>query len=71
MTKIQTTLGLARPLDEAALKAISAATSIYGIHYVRLTPAMDRITVEYDASRLLPAQVPSALVRAGIPVLPE
>jgi hypothetical protein len=31
---------------------------------------MDGITVEYDATRLRPAEVESALAGAGIPVVP-
>jgi len=68
MTKVQTTLALTKPLDDAALKAISNATAIYGIHYVRLAPSLDKVTVEYDASRLRAAHVLGALVKAGIPV---
>lgn len=68
MTKVQMHFELTRPLDNSTMDAISKATSIYGIHYVRLAPALDKITVEYDASRLLPAQVPAALYRSGIPV---
>lgn len=68
MTKVQTSLDLVRPLDDPALDAISRATSIYGIQSVKLAPALDRIVVEYDASRLKPEHVPAALVRAGVPV---
>jgi hypothetical protein len=68
MTKVQTVFELTRPLDDAAMEAISRATGIYGIHYVRLAPTLDRVTVEYDASRLLPEHVPASLVRAGVPV---
>lgn len=67
MTKVQMNFELTRPLDETTMDAISKATSIYGIHYVKLAPALDKITVEYDASRLKPEHVPAALSRAGIP----
>jgi hypothetical protein len=68
MTKVQATFDLTRPLDDAALDAISKATSIYGIHYVKISPSADRVTVEYDATRLKREHVPAALIRTGIPV---
>ncbi len=68
MTKVQTQFELTRPLDDAIMNALSKATSIYGIHYVKLSPSLDKLTVEYDASRLLPAHVPATLYRIGIPV---
>jgi hypothetical protein len=48
---------------------ISDAYSIYGIQKIQVTPAMDGLNVEYDATRLRPAEVESALAHAGIPVL--
>lgn len=68
MTKVQATYELTRPLDDAALDGVSKATSIYGIYYVKLSPSLDRVTVEYDATRLKPEHVPAALHRIGIPV---
>lgn len=50
------------------MKRIADAHSIYGIQHVTLAPSMDRITVEYDATRLRPAEVDAALANAGIPV---
>jgi hypothetical protein len=49
---------------------ISDAYSIYGIQKIQVTPAMDGLNVEYDATRLRPAEVESALAHAGIPVQP-
>ena len=68
MTKVQIRFLLSKPLDETLLQRISDAHSIYGIQRVRLSPAMDAITVEYDATRLRPAEVESALAGAGIAV---
>jgi hypothetical protein len=68
MTKVHMKFELTRPLDDTVMEAISRATSIYGIHYVKLAPSLDQITVEYDASRLLPEHVPATLYRNGIPV---
>ena len=68
MTKVQITFRLQRPLTDAQMPRIAEAHSIYGIHRVTLAPSMESITVEYDATRLRPAEVESALAAAGIPV---
>ena len=56
------------PLDDILLARISDAHAFYGIHKVTLAPSMDQMMVEYDASRLKPAEVESALAGAGIAV---
>ena len=71
MTKVQTQLRLARPLDEALLARIAGASSIYGIQKIRVDPSLDRLMVEYDATRLRPAEVQAALAHAGIAVAPK
>jgi hypothetical protein len=38
---------------------------------VKLNPALDGLMVEYDASRLRPAEVEAALAGAGISVEPR
>ena len=68
MTKVQMRFRLLKPLDEAQLARLSDAHSLYGILRVKLTPSLDGLTVEYDATRLRPAEVESALAGAGIPV---
>jgi hypothetical protein len=68
MTKVQIRFGLQHPLDETLLSRISDAYSIYGIQKIQVAPTMDHLTVEYDATRLRPAEVESALTRHGIPV---
>jgi hypothetical protein len=70
MTKVQIRFRLQRALDEASMARIADAHTIYGIQRVKLAPSLDGITVEYDASRLGPADVESALTGAGIPVEP-
>jgi copper chaperone CopZ len=67
MTKVEAEFQLSRSLDASLLECISAAHSLYGMYRVRLSPDMRKVLVEYDASRLTPAQVESALHRAGIP----
>jgi hypothetical protein len=70
MTKVQLRFRLQKPLDETALSRISDVYSIYGIQRIQVTPKMDGLTVEYDATRLRPAEVESALGSAGISVEP-
>ena len=59
---------LPKPLDDAQLQRLGDANAFYGIQWIRLNPAMDGLTVEYDATRLRPAEVESALAGAGIAV---
>ena len=68
MTKVQIRFRLSQPLDDTLLQRLSDAHSVYGIQRIRLSPTMDSVTVEYDATRLRPAEVESALAGAGIAV---
>ena len=70
MTKVQIHFRLQRPLDNAMLARIEAVNALYGIQRVRVAPSMDSLTVDYDATRLRPAEVESALAAAGIPIAP-
>ena len=70
MTKVQIRFHLQRPLDESLLARISDTYSIYGFLRVQVSPSLDSLSVEYDATRLTPAEVESALVGVGIPVEP-
>jgi allophanate hydrolase subunit 1 len=71
MTQVQIHFRLQKPLDREMLMAIERVNVLYGIQRVRLAPSMDRLTVDYDATRLRPAEVESALAAAGIPIAPE
>lgn len=68
MTKVTVQYGLARPIQDDDAQAIADAHSVYGIARVKLTPALDQITVDYDASRLSPREVEAALIRVGLPI---
>ncbi|MBV9508512.1 MAG: hypothetical protein JO323_26285 [Acidobacteriia bacterium] len=70
MTKVQVHFRLQKPLDDKQLSRISDAYAIYGIQRIQVAPTLDRLTVEYDATRLRPAEVESALASAGIPIQP-
>jgi len=59
---------LRQPLNDAAMAKLSDASAIYGIQKVKL--GADSLMVEYDATRMRPAEVEAALAQAGIAVEP-
>lgn len=67
MTKVQIHLGLERPLDDAMMARISGANTIYGIDSIKIMPSLKEIQVEYDATRLKPADIEKVLAQEGIP----
>ncbi len=71
MTKVQIRFRLQKPLDDVMLNRLSDTTALYGIQKIKVDPSLDRLMVEYDATRLRPAEVESALAGAGIPVQSE
>ena len=68
MTKVQIDFQLRHALDDVLMKRISDAYAIYGIQKIKLAVSANALTVEYDATRLRPAEVHAALTRAGIPL---
>jgi hypothetical protein len=68
MTKVQIRFRLQKPLDTATLERLSNASSLYGIQKVQVAPTLDHLMVEYDATRLGPAEVEAAMAGAGIAV---
>ncbi|MGO4883057.1 MAG: hypothetical protein ACLP59_19875 [Bryobacteraceae bacterium] len=71
MTKVQIDFPLRTALDDDSMNRIAEIYSIYGIQKISLAPAANRLTVEYDATRLRPAEVQAAFTRAGIPIAVE
>jgi hypothetical protein len=71
MTKVLIDFQLQHPLNDELMTRIASAYSLYGIQKITLAPSQDGLTVEYDATRLRPAEVHAALTRAGIPVAPK
>jgi hypothetical protein len=69
MTKVQIRFRLARPLDDTLLARVGDAHAIYGIKRIEVAPTLDHVTVEYDATRLRPAEVRSALEAGGLPLV--
>jgi hypothetical protein len=68
MTRVQMNFRLLKPLDDAMMKRLSNESTLYGIQQVKLNPSLDGLMVEYDATRLRPAEVEAAITSAGIPV---
>ena len=68
MTKVQLRYDLMRPLDESLMTQIARVHTVYGILRVALAPSLDKLTVEYDASRLRPQEVETVLLSAGLPI---
>jgi len=68
MTKVQMHFRLLKPLDDDMMKRLSDESTLYGIQQLKLDPSLDGLMVEYDATRLRPAEVEAAITAAGIPV---
>ena len=52
MTKVQLRYDLMRPMDEAMMEQIARVHGVYGMVRVRPNDTMDKLIVDYDASRL-------------------
>ena len=70
MTKVTLHYDLIRPLTDDDLPAISNVHSVYGMARVQVLPSLDKIVVDYDASRLKKTDVETELMRHGIPIHP-
>jgi hypothetical protein len=69
MTKVQLPFPLAAPLDEATMNRLANVYEIYGILRIKAEPGGQKLTVEYDATRLTPQDVEAVLARAGVPLV--
>jgi len=68
MTKVQLEYDLVRPLTDADAGHVADVHSWYGIIRVQLARSMDKLAVEYDASRLTEMDVEAVLQRFGLPI---
>jgi hypothetical protein len=68
MTKVTLHYDLSRPLSDSDLENIARVHSVYGMVRVQVAPALDKITVDYDASRLMKRDVEAVLGRHDIPI---
>jgi hypothetical protein len=71
MTKVQAVYALSRPLGEHDLDNFRRLTTIYGILMAKLSPKLDEVRIEYDASRLTQDDLQAALATHGIPIRAE
>jgi hypothetical protein len=68
MTKVTLHYDLARPIREEDYANVADVHSVYGMLRVTVAPSLDRINVDYDASRLLKKDVEATLLRHNIPI---
>jgi hypothetical protein len=68
MTKVTLHFDLTRKLTDDDYDNIAAMHSTYGIVRVQLAPSLDKITVDYDASRLMKKDVEAVIARHGVPI---
>jgi allophanate hydrolase subunit 1 len=64
MTKIQMNFRLLEPLSDASMAKLSDTSAVYGIQKLKL--GNGSLMVEYDATRMRPAEVEAAIAQAGI-----
>jgi hypothetical protein len=48
---------------------IARAHGVYGILRVSLAPSLDKLTIEYDATRLSAIEVETTLHNLGLPIV--
>jgi hypothetical protein len=68
MTKVTLYYDLDHPLNDEDCEQIAALHGVYGLVRVQLAPSLDKITVDYDASRLTKKDVEAALMGHGVPI---
>jgi hypothetical protein len=68
MTKVTLHYDLTRALTDEDLSAIYDVHATYGMARVQVAPSLDKLIVDYDASRLMKSDVEAALARHGIPI---
>jgi hypothetical protein len=69
MTKVTLHYDLTRPLDDEDFDNIANVHATYGMARVQVAPSLDKITVDYDASRLMKKDVEAVLANHGSPIL--
>lgn len=68
MTKVTLHYDLERPLAGEDLDNIANLHGVYGMARVQVAPSLDKLTVDYDASRLMKKDVEAVLHRFGVPL---
>jgi hypothetical protein len=68
MTKVTLHYDLQRPLAGEDLDNIANLHGTYGIARVQVAPSLDKLIVDYDASRMMKKDVEATLHRFGLPI---
>ena len=68
MTKVTLHYDLERPLAGEDLDNIANVHGVYGMARVQVAPSLDKLTVDYDASRLMKKDVEAVLLNFGLPI---
>jgi len=68
MTLVEVSYDLQAPLHPEQLRALGEFANTYGLRRFRIDEHMNRISFEYDASRLKETEVAHVLRMAKIPV---
>jgi hypothetical protein len=68
MTLVEITFALQSPLSHDQLRALADFSNTYGLRRFRIDEIQNRLSFEYDASRLLQSEVAHVLGQAGIAV---
>lgn len=68
MTKVTLHYDLSRKLTDDDYANVAAIHSTYGIVRVQVAPSLNKITVDYDASRLMKQDVEAVIARHGVPL---
>jgi hypothetical protein len=66
---VQLRYDLMRPLDEALMEQLARVHGVYGMLRVRPSESLDKLIVDYDASRLSEMDVETVLHKAGLPIV--
>ena len=69
MTLVEITYQLQSPLGPEQLRALGGFANTYGLRRFRVDEKTNRLSFEYDASRLKETEVANVLRQAKIPVL--
>ena len=69
MTRVELPFALTAPLDEAVMNRLDQVHEIYGVLRINVEPGGQKLTVEYDATRLTTKDVEAVLARAGVPLV--
>jgi len=68
MTKVTLNYDLTRPLVDEDFANIAQVHATYGMARVQVASSLEKITVDYDASRLMKKDVEAVLANHGIPI---